>query len=715
MEPEIAQSSKPASARLTDEQRAVIHARQCHQRVIAVAGSGKTSTLLAQVRALLADGVPPRRILVLMYNRSAQQDFQRRLQTARAGALPDIRTFHSLGLSIYHTLIRREHLPAFDGNLLGTAELESRVWRWLQELADSGDQAQDIQNNKRKWVEPAMTFVERVKAGLAPPEQVFDELGLNFQARPFVRLFERLEEWRHQQHRITFADMLYDPVRYFSDNPDIAAGFSNHLDHIIVDEFQDINACQHQLLEIVAGNRATVTIVGDPDQTIYQFRGSNPSFMLHHFPASYPDAESRALTCSFRYGPRLSELANNLIQHNRDREPILTRSHEQTPDTRVEFHTVEDDVTATIRQLRTWHQESDWHSMAILHRLWAQAARLELQLMTERIPFRLEHTGSVLQRNELQPLLSLLAVASGRFHNLRQKDKQTVWMQWLTQPYPKVQRKLLTGMAAYLSRQGGSPGKALLGALPDQCSNWQREQLGLRAEVLQLADRTDVPAPRLITAWLNNTDYLSSFADSAFSAQQGDEQQQTVQGFLAFLRQHERTAADTDAWLQQLLAERQSQQQADGGILLTSIHKAKGREWDRVLIPGLNRHLYPYRPEGDLRLPVDEESERRLLYVAVTRARQHLVLLVPSDPTQRSVFAQEMGHQDDADIAPGPSESTRPGSNMPSPNHDRVRHPHFGPGEVIREDQAHYHIRFSDGRTRVFVREIADGLLSRLP
>lgn len=694
---------------LTPEQQQVVQDRRSHQRVIAVAGSGKTATLLAQARALLADGVPPRRILVLMYNRGAQQAFQQRLQAEHGGPLPDIRTFHSLGLSIYRTLIQREHLTPYKGEILSDQELEPRVWRWLQELAETGEQAQDVQANRRKWVEPAMTFVERVKAGLAPPEEVFESLGMNLQARPFIRLFERLEQWRREQKRITFADMLYDPVRLFHQQPDIAQGFADHLDYIIVDEYQDINACQHHLLDVLAGQRARVTIVGDPDQTIYQFRGSNPDFMLHHFPTRYPDAQRHTLSHSFRFGPSLADLANRLITHNKGREAVTTRAHASANETRVELLPVADDVSATIDRIRRWGETEghQWSDIAVLHRLWAQSAQLELQLMTIDIPFRLEHSGSVLQRAELRPLLTLLSMASGRFQQQPLQARQEGWMSLLTQPYPKIQRQLLTRMASHLARHPGPPSKAMQASMPDRCSNWQQEQLALRTEVIRLAEQGQVSAPRVVAAWLNNTDYLNAFASSAFSAQQGDEQKETVQAFLAFLRQHERAAADTDQWLTDLMAQRQAQAQApnaDQGVLLTSIHKAKGREWPCVVVPGLNQHFYPYRPDGDLRLPVDEESERRLLYVALTRARRHLILLTPEAPDQRSVFTGEMGLLPDAGTRP-PNSGQQPGQ--------AVQHPHFGRGEIVREDPGHYHIRFNDGQTRVFVREIADGLLTR--
>ncbi|MFY0663858.1 MAG: ATP-dependent helicase [Natronospirillum sp.] len=728
----------------TPEQARVIAARQQHSRVIAVAGSGKTSTLIGQTEALLADGVPPRRLLVLMYNRSAQQDFLQRLRARNKGPLPDVRTFHSLGLSIYRTLIQRGLLPPFQGDILSDGELEPRIWRWLQELATTGEQAQDILNNKRKWVEPTLTFIERVKAGLEPPAVVFKQLGMPGNAHLLVKTFERLEKWRKTQQRITFADMLYDPVALFSHRSDIAAQFANHLDHIVVDEFQDINAIQHLLLETLSGERATVTVVGDPDQTIYEFRGSDPSFMLHQFPERYPNSHVHTLSHTFRYGPQVALAANHLIQHNQGRQPVLTCAHDSTPDTALHLHRVTDETAALVQQITQLRAQRPLSDIAVLHRLWAQAARLELQLLTLNIPFHLETERGVLQRHELQPLLLLLSIASGRFASLNKAARTQAWMTLLTQPYPKIQRDILKQMATRLASATSGLGKHFMAQLPPKCSHWQQEQLALRGSVIQLAEQPNTTAKQLVSAWLNNTDYLNALASGAFSAQQSDEQKETVKAFLSFLQQNDRPAAEADAWLQDI----QSAQKPTGAALtLTSIHKAKGREWPIVLIPGLNQHFYPYRPDGDLRLPVDEESERRLLYVALTRGQHEVHLYTPAVNDERSAFVHEMevplsvalgkALRDPATPSTGELELatgittlaqkylTRIGASFtvvgrPLPERAaqtgprRVRHNFFGAGTLIREDEAQLHIRFDDGKTRVFERDVVSSMLEAL-
>ncbi|MEQ3762878.1 MAG: UvrD-helicase domain-containing protein, partial [Alcanivorax sp.] len=157
------------TTQLTPEQQAVVQHQRGHARVIAVAGAGKTSTLTHFLLARLQEGLPAKRMLVLMYNKAAQQDFEQRLSTlaqGRAGDLPQIRTFHSLGLKIYQSLVEQGALPAWQGKILSDGEIEGVIWRLLQQIADD-DTRQDILSQRRKWVEPALSFIDLVKSGLA--------------------------------------------------------------------------------------------------------------------------------------------------------------------------------------------------------------------------------------------------------------------------------------------------------------------------------------------------------------------------------------------------------------------------------------------------------------------------------------------------------------------------------------------------------------------
>ena len=187
-------------SRLTSYQQQVVAHNQGHARVVAVAGAGKTTTLTHFIGARLAEGVSNRRILVLMYNVSARKDFEKKLHNLLPQqALPQVRTFHSLGLKIYNRLIGQGLLPPYQGKPLSNSEIEPVIWRLLQQLADA-DTRQDILSQKKKWVEPALAFIELVKADTLPPEVIFESLELPAKCKLFIPLFSAFEQWRKANH-----------------------------------------------------------------------------------------------------------------------------------------------------------------------------------------------------------------------------------------------------------------------------------------------------------------------------------------------------------------------------------------------------------------------------------------------------------------------------------------------------------------------------------
>src|SRR5690606_8153171 len=179
--------------------------------------------------------VSPRLMLVLPYNRSAGEHFERRVQhLLPQQPLSEVRSLHTLGLRNYQRLIAKGVLPPFQGDPLSDGLMEPMVWRRLQQLAEAYTR-QDILSQRKKWVEPALGFIDLVKSGLQTAAEVFEQLELPPQCQMFVELFDQFEDWRRQQRRITYADMLYDPVMAFVYQPEIAAQFGGHMQWILVD------------------------------------------------------------------------------------------------------------------------------------------------------------------------------------------------------------------------------------------------------------------------------------------------------------------------------------------------------------------------------------------------------------------------------------------------------------------------------------------------
>ena len=659
--PKTSPDAPSATDSLTVEQLAVATHASGHARVIAVAGAGKTTTLTHFIRTQLEAGTSPRRMLVLMYNKSAQQDFKHKLKACIPNrVLPEIRTFHSLGWRIYQRLIQEGVLPAYAERLLSDAEMDGQLWRLLQQLTE-GEIRQDILSQRKKWVEPALMFIDRVKSGLESPADVFDAMELPSECRIFIELFDAFEAWRKQQRRISYADMIYDPVCCFRDQPDVAKRFGGHMQWVLVDEYQDINAIQQSLIDVIYGGRGALMVIGDPDQTIYEFRGSRPEYIVsgfqQRFGADQP-VHQYQLPHTFRYGHALSLVANHLIQHNQQRDPVLCLSHLGTPETQVESHeaSTASEAQRVVALIQSASQHTALEEIAVIHRLWALCAPIELELLRQGIAYQLHHNRSVLERQELQIFWLLLEIAAGEFAQRTPSRLREGWLLLLTTPFPKIKRDVLEQLADRLSSTKERLGVALQEAIPGNLSRWQKQQLNARAELLDSAEyQSHLPVQRLLTAYVDQTELEQGIEESAFSRQQVEDRLQTIRAFIRFMANTDLPAEDALAYLQALQQQRLEQAGTSAsGVHLTSIHKSKGLEWHTVIIPGLNRHYFPYQPEGEFASPPSLESERRLLYVAMTRAREALHLIVPSkkgrasgddEPTARelpSPFAQEL-------------------------------------------------------------------------
>ena len=694
---------------LTPEQLSIVHHQQGHARVIAVAGAGKTTTLVHFIQQRLLAGSNPKRMLVLMYNKAAQTDFQIKLQAVIRqpdaisgfqyhGPLPDVRTFHALGFKIYHRLISEGHLPGIQQDLIGAGEMDGVVWRLLQQVASSQgfeETRQDILSQRKKWVEPAVAFIDLVKSDLLSPAEMFEESELPHQCKIFIETFERFEQWRKEHNRITFSDMLYDPCMLFKQRPEIAEQFSGHMEWILVDEYQDVNGIQQFLLQVLYGNggyrgNGQVMVIGDADQTIYEFRGSKPEYITKEFEKAFSSPvqldgteithTSYQLPHTFRYGHKLSLLANQVIGENQDREDVLCLSHPSTPNTRIHLKHSSDYSQEVLKLLNELAEKRPLEDVAILNRLWGISAPIELALLQADMPYQLDHSQTVLDRFELEVFWILFEIASDNFKQRNRRQRKAAWLTLLTQPFPKVKRALLEDMAENISQHDSDLSQALWDAIPKDISKWQRQQLEDRGQVIEAAEMASTELPesniasrlegqsealenkpnpshtkkRELKAWqlaqqyINATDLYEGIKDSAFSAQQIEDRSETIKAFVSFLRVTNKPANQIYAYLQELKQRHQNKQNT--GVRITSIHKAKGLEWPVVIIPALSARYYPYEAEGTFTTKSSEESERRLFYVAMTRAKEDLYLIAPpawNNKQEKTQITQAQKHQED--------------------------------------------------------------------
>ncbi|RBW49137.1 ATP-dependent helicase [Marinobacter sp. F3R11] len=742
---------------LTDEQRAIITAGYEHSVITAVAGSGKTSTLAWRIRYLLQQGHDPSRMLVLMFNRSARMDFERKLQeTCRQSglALPEIRTYHAMGLRLYKRFVREGYLPGFSEKILTEQEISFQAWVLTRRLAPE-DLADEIRRNKKEFVEAATGFIDLVKTTLSPPEIVFEDLGYSEKHRYLIDLFHSFEQWRKGQSRISFADMLYEPVMAIHQNQPLQRLVGNKMDLILVDEYQDTNEIQHLLLRYVAGDRARVTVVGDPDQTIYEFRGARPEFILKRFSDEYESPLEQTLSYTFRYGHRVALLANHLICHNSGRKDVLCHSHPSTPATEIALHRTENDAD-TVLQILSPEPEgtsSDKPSgaaadTAILFRVWSQSVPIELKLLARQIPYRIDAGKGALFSREVQAITALLSVVTGQLEKQPEDNRLELARQLLRFPHVGLKEPELEQLARFLAGFANDWHKHLLaldfGALAPMAARKLRK-LG---EALEQLQGYSGPVAGLITVYAEHTDLYEGIRSLALTYDSAEERIDTIHGFREYLKSLDVDAGSTLAHLKALRHQADAKQPDGEGILLSTIHRTKGLEWARVIIPGLQEKYLPHspRPQDDVRATL--ESERRLLYVAMTRTRQTLHLITrpvskqphldgdqgPSRFIDECCFdlADEFGRWLDERttdnnpsvklVAPLTPVSSRyaaqegitlegevQANNSTSPlwHQPHLNHAIFGAGSVVAEDESSFEVHFSSGEKMNFSKKSA--------
>lgn len=739
---------------LTQEQQVAVCHRGGHARIIAVAGAGKTATLTHYIGHRLDQGADPRRILVLMYNRAAQEAFSQRLQTVckQKTTLPKVRTFHSLGLKLYQRLVQQGSLPAVNFKPLPTPVIELQIKDGLLRLAPKKLQPL-IMDNLQEWLDMAMHFVHLAKCEVASPEVIFKRLKLPDQYGFFVSVFKAFEQWRQQKGAITFDDMLYDPVRCLTACNVSAARFSNVLDEILVDEYQDINPIQHNLLQILSGERAQVMVIGDPDQTIYEFRGSAPAFITQHFARDFPAPTTYCLSQTFRFGHAIALAANHLISHNREREPVITLSGPDTPASKIRWTQTDDHGRKVAQTVKRLHENGGpYRGMAVLCRLWSYARPVELHFMANGIPYRLDGGQSILQCPEIQPLLHLLRIMSGQLFEQPEVEKKQALFEVLTTPALKIAHSQLKPIAAAWAKTATDKKlpATLVAAISPKLNAYQKRVIKERADALRILQQKK-PCGHKLALYLNTVDYQQRLSQNALNQTRGAEQAGTVTAFVDYIRSLGDQPAQ--AILDHLTRMSTQAAQNKSGVTITTIHRSKGLEWPVVFIPCAAEGHIPYTGDDAKSLAGSTiESERRLMYVAVTRTQKQLFITVPANEHEHiakpSRFIDEMALELSCDIAHALNEQAQEAKTDHQPSAvvtryltglgnplkvkfaaartlpscadigpswrpgDRIRHAVLGLGLITKIDQERIHIHFDDGKLRAFVSELAHPHLS---
>lgn len=619
------------------EQTAIIEApADRHIKVVAVAGSGKSSTIRQRVAHLIREcGIDPRRMLILMFNKSAQIEFATKLGALNVpGPPPSTRTYHSMGSRLCQSLTERGFLARADlVDDAGKRRSGALARHALAEVV--GDtKIRGLKADNRGAQSEFLEFVDLVKSSSVGPEASFKEAGIDQQFEPWVECFYAFERARKKASIRFFSDLIYDPVMMLLSNPEAQSFISNKMQQILVDEYQDINDISQELIRLIAGQTAKVTVVGDDDQTIYEFRGSRPHYLINRFEESFPDPLTFKLSRTYRYGHSISLIANNVIRRNTDRFTKVCISDASTKPALIKLFqarhgggSLSEALETVVTPILDYQSKGLRYSdCAVLLRLFASAPVIELALMLRRVPYSLEGARPVLQQEPFKTFLAMISVCAAHTPDCVADTVHALLPHSLAFP-PMAMKRDKIELLMKLVRTRALDKEAFLDELGEGLSNAARTRLLDRLIAIEwISKNLSLPPAEFMAGFLEKSNAREIIRMFAGDDDEGAEELRAIDAFLAFLRELNcKSHAELEQFIEQYQAICDT---STSSVRITTVHRSKGLEWPVVVIPRLCETLFPHERKNQ---PTDMQSERRLFYVAVTRATRYLVLVVPSD------------------------------------------------------------------------------------
>ena len=660
----------PGMATPTEEQLQVIyHPAGCHGRVLSVAGSGKTSTMVHRIYYLLRQrGVQPDQIQVLMFNSRARADFKKKLTQAGLNykAQPRVDTFHSYALGIIKQYIPKPHYKWYGENT-DQADLALRII--IDQLAKDRRNEARAAGKENEHVDLELDFEEAHncislwKDNLTPPSCA-GHSGTD--GNEYVEVYRRFETERQRKNAITFADYLPLALELLNEDPRRIKETAGRLKYLIVDEYQDVNYGQQRLIEIMAEQNADVMVIGDDDQTIYEWRGARADYILGEFQQSLSDKPHRRykLTQSFRFGYQIAQTAYNVIAHNAKREAKMLVAADPGKGSKVRlFQETADHQGQANRQLTSEilrlveEEKVKPIDIRVLGRCHAQLDDLSAELLGQEIPFKTVNHRSFLERAEAQTLFNYVRVAE-QLDKIPNIETEKALLNIANKPSRYLARRMMEGLCQS-AREQFLPLEDILEQAGKE-SGAPRGLLPLYYILYGVKDRLDQDPPMEAGAlldWTESAAGLSEHYQSYYG--KGETSTARIDTMNAIIEYARSTGLAWPEFYEQVAQTDTTLGYPEEQLIhLMTIHATKGEEFDYVIIPDCREGFMPVLaqsedPTYDKRRPNRTpkaaewlENERRLFYVAATRAKRELLIGCPELPGENGPKAQKKKDQD---------------------------------------------------------------------
>ncbi|MBC8105965.1 MAG: UvrD-helicase domain-containing protein [Anaerolineae bacterium] len=697
---------------LTDAQREAVAHVDGPLLIVAGAGSGKTRVITRRVAYLIQQGIPPTSILAITFTNKAAGEMKQRIGALSNAPFRDwgrldqpwpiICTFHSLSLRILRHYATQIGLPANFS------------------IYDSADQTRVIKDALKSLEISSTNFspgtvhgtISNAKNQLITSE-AYASQGGDFYTRIIAKVYAKYQQLLTQNNALDFDDLLLRTTHAFRAHPQILAELQERFQYILIDEYQDTNHAQYVMAHALALKHRNICVVGDPDQSIYAWRGADIKNILE-FEKDYPDAKVVKLEQNYRSTKTILAIASELIRHNTQRKDktLWTENDAGEKAKLVLAQDEYDEADVVMRELREMNEKHgyQWNQMGVFYRINALSRVMEDALRRAGVPYQIARGVAFYNRKEIKDVLAYLRVIANPDDEISLARIVNVPPRGIGDSSVKLMQAW--GVAHSLNLWSVMQRASQVAGLSARAVN------SIKAFVTLIEDWRSLVAPVRV---IMDDVVRRSGIEPALKKAGGDE---TGEDHLANVNELITSAAEYDAsnpegsltdYLAQvsLVSDVDHMKGSGGAVTLMTLHAAKGLEFPVVAMIGLEEGCLPHsRARGNLH---ELEEERRLAFVGITRAQQRLLMTKAAYRTLRglrertvtSPFLNEMPREAmeiiDRTGVSGAFDQTSEHRERAQTEQERltrqfgrgqlVRHPTFGLGRIVDISDMGQHTR----------------------
>ncbi|MGN0973782.1 MAG: ATP-dependent helicase [Bacilli bacterium] len=584
--------------------------------VLAGAGSGKTKVLTTKIAYLIEKlNVSPTNILAITFTNKAAKEMRDRVDglIGSVSKFIQISTFHSFGLKI---LRENYKYLGYDSNFT---------------IIDSDDSLSIIKKIlKQKNLDPKTynpkairNKISSCKNELMTPEMYSRYAGTDYE-NIVVEIYEKYISTLKQNNSVDFDDLLILPIQLFKENGEILEKYQEHYQYILIDEYQDTNEAQYILTRLISAKYRKICCVGDNDQAIYGFRGANYKNILN-FERDYPDSKTIMLEENYRSTKTILDAANCVIRNNKDRKDKNLRSNKGTGE-KIEYFRCDSEkqeATYVVGEIEKLVKEKNikYENIAVLYRTNAQSRNLEEAFLQANLPYRVIGSFYFYNRKEIKDLIAYLRL----IHN--EKDNVSL-LRVINTPKRGIGLKTIQNIIDKAEEQN--------------ISYYEAISTGKELEFKNIIEELkNISHDSTLTELIDKVLELSGIKKELEQEKtlEADIRLENLEEFKSITRAFEEREGlvSLEEFLLEisLISDVEEYKEDNNRVSLMTVHSVKGLEFDYVFVVGMEEGIFPH--VNSMYDSHELEEERRLCYVAITRAKEKLYLI---NARMRMLFGQ---------------------------------------------------------------------------